>query len=161
MKSNSLKTAWIIGTALLAIAITGCKKEKVPVNVSESFGTAVIRGKVWADLNTTASGNEPVTTATIIAKISTADLYSTTPANPVNRIYTTSVKSDGTYSITVDAGLKPVSVSIYPQDFEADRIVPATPPATGTTNQRHIFTSSSFVESVVQGGVRIVDITYN
>ncbi|MBL7892170.1 MAG: hypothetical protein JNL63_06040 [Bacteroidia bacterium] len=155
-----MKTTLIIVLISATMWTSGCKKKEETTSggSAEALSSSVIKGKVYADLNTTIAGNEDVTSlCTIIAKVSTADLYTPSPAVPRDRFYSTSVKSDGTYSISVEAGAKPVSVTVYPQDFETDQIISTGP----TTTQRKIYTKSSFSVTSIQGGVKIIDITYN
>lgn len=160
MKTLSIKTALVITLLSATIWTSGCKKKDETTSSggsAEALSSSTIKGKVWADLNTTSTGNEALTSGTIIAKVSTADLYTPSPTVPRDRFYSTSVKSDGTYSISVEAGAKPVSVTVYPQDFETDQIISTSP----ITTQRKVYTSSSFSVTSIQGGVKIIDITYN
>ena len=167
MKKNIIT---LLSISLIAVLfLSNCKKED-DTTTSEAMTTAIIKGKVFANLNTandTTSGGvyqlnleiAPKGTK-IIAVVNAADLV----ANPIaghtyeDITFETTVDANGEYSITVDAIAKNANYTIKAEDFIYDQTVPDV---TGTKTERKVYTAADQTTTIVKNNTKVIDITYN
>jgi len=153
MKSN--KTFLLFTFFACTLFTVSCKKEEQKSSDS-SIGTTNITGQVEYEVDYANTGYEKGPTGLIIAEISTWDLLdspSTTGTSPKQFFNGTIL--NGVYSVNVSVGNKPISIKLYPQDFEDDRII------SSTVTQRTIYTSPTTTLTGVPSGTKIVDFLYN
>ncbi len=168
MKKNIITLLSISLIALLFLS--NCKKTE-DETTPEAMTTAIIKGKVFADLNTandtTSNGfyqlnNETAPAGTkIIVVVNAADLV----ANPIaghtyeDISFETTVDANGEYSVTVDAIAKTANYTIKAEDFAYDQTVMDVYPNTKTT--RKVFTAADQTTTIVKNNTKVIDITYN
>ncbi|RLD47995.1 MAG: hypothetical protein DRI94_13175 [Bacteroidetes bacterium] len=168
MKKNIIT---LLSISLIAVLfLSNCKKDE-DTTTPEAMTTAIIKGKVFASLNTandtTSNGfyqlnqeTAPVGTK-IIAVVNAADLV----VNPIaghtyeDITFETTVDANGEYSITVDAIAQDANYTIKAQDFIYDQTVMDVYPATKT--ERKVFTAADQNTSIVKNNTKVIDITYN
>jgi len=143
---------------LLALVLFSCTKETVePVVVTN--GNATVTGIARADLDLTQLGLEYVPEGTIImAKINLGDLFLNGGNDSTvygDKIYRTTVGTNGRYTINVEANEFNVDVSIMGEDFEYNQIV------NDTVIVRKIYTLATNHTTVIDGMTKVVDLTYN
>jgi hypothetical protein len=109
-------------------------------------GSAVITGKITADLILNNGQKEGVSGITVTGSINTQDLVT----NPVpgatyaRRTYTATTNSDGVYRLVVDANVKAVTVTFgIPASFAADQTIE------NNTQKRVIFTPVAAPATIV------------
>lgn len=148
--------------AVVVFALSSCQKENENAQVKN--GQATITGKAQAnfDLSNDVSGttydNMPDGTK-IYARISSKDLVaSPSSATYADIIYTTTV-TGGTFTFTIDANKKDVTVTLFSDDTRHDQ-----KQGDGSTVQK-IFNlpvgGSAYKTTVVDGVSKIVDVTFN
>jgi len=143
---------------LLALVLFSCTKETVePVVVTN--GNATVTGIARADLDLTQLGLEYVPEGTIImAKINLGDLVLHDDNDSTlygDKIYKTTVGTNGRYTINVEANELSVDVSIMGEDFEFNQTV------NDSLIVRKIYTLATNHTSVIDGMTKVVDLTYN
>ena len=140
----------------VAVSFTGCKK-KTTSSSEPISSTAVIKGKVQAqlDLTNTVAENAPAGTR-VIAIINAQDLIENPQPGVTygNIEYSGTLNSDGEYSITVAAGTKPVNVTIKCDDFVYTTIL------TATSSQRNVYSGPSSATTVYKDQIKWVDMSY-
>lgn len=142
MKTNFTK----IGVLLLlgaSLSFQACKKDEESKNTAlNTLGTAVITGKLSADLILNNGQKEGVAGITVTGTINTQDLVTNPSAsgNYAQRTYVATTDNDGIYKLVVDANVKSVNVTFdIPQSFSADQTIE------NGTKQRTVFTRTGFV----------------
>ena len=146
MKTNFTK----IGALLLlgtALSFQACKKDDESKNTAlNTMGTAVITGKLSADLILNNGKKEGVAGISVTGTVNTQDLVT----NPVTgttyarRTYVATTDNDGMYKLVVDANVKAVTVTFdIPQSFSADQTI-----ENGTT-QRTVFTRTGVIPATI------------
>ena len=143
---------------LLTLLLFSCTKEKVdPVVISN--GNATVTGIARADLDLSLIGLEFVPEGTIImAKINLGDLVLHDENDSTvygDKIYKTTVGTNGRYTINVEANTMNVDVSIMGEDFEYNQIV------NDTLIVRKIYTLATNHTNVIDGMTKVVDLSYN
>lgn len=143
--------------ALSAVAFFSCNKKvdnPAPINLVDTTKTATITGIAYAELNTSNSEREKVPAGTKIKVVVDSKQYASTVLNGYTYqllTYTTTVGSDGTYSVKVPALNKEVTVSIVGDQFVANR-------QTNVNNTNPVRTVYSVDSPSI--GIR-ADLTYN
>lgn len=129
-------------------------------------GTATISGRAYADLNQMVAGNEAVAGVKVTAVLQAGDQLRdfvnhepNTPGNVLNVMYENMVSTGNTnvtgdYSLSVPATGKPLTYSVFGDDFAADVI---TGP---TTIERIVFSHGSKSVAVVSNVTKVVDLNY-
>lgn len=166
-------TLLVTGAALVAAGMTSCiKRETVEAEGSRGNGSAKITGYVLANTNTTNDTNftyqfpyndefAPAGTK-IIATYSTNDLNDGGAYAILNETaqVSTTVKSDGTYSLTIPANDNAVNVTIRIVEFITDCTVARQTSSGGnvvSTTVRKEFSGTTNV-SVINGETRYQNI---
>lgn len=143
---------------LLVTVLFSCKKENVEPTIITN-GNATVTGIARADLDLTQLGLEYVPEGTIImAKINLGDLVLHNDNDSImygDRIYKTTVGSNGRYTINVEANTMNVDVSIIGEDFEYNQIV------NDSLIVRKIYTLATSHTNVIDGITKLVDLSYN
>lgn len=166
---KKILTLITLASLALMVAFSGCKKDE-DEDMTLTWPTATITGKVWADLNTandtTSSGwyeHKPEyapTTVKIIAVYNTVDLVDDAGDNYTyqDKTVEATVASDGTYTLTIPARGNDVNVTLKAHDFTYDQIVMDNYPA--TTTQRVVFSTADQNTTVVAGDNKVIDFWY-
>jgi hypothetical protein len=158
---------YFLVAALAVVSLTfGCKEDEEPTPAAN--GSATISGIVrfsnnLANDTVSVNGPEaweaiPAGLIEITASINTGQLVSPTGAT-VTKTYRTTVNTDGTYSITVDANAPTVTVTLNIDDFRTTRTVGGFSSGTAddvTTSYEFTGQSMGTVD-VVSGDAKIVD----
>jgi hypothetical protein len=161
---------YFLVAALAVVSLTfGCKEDEEPTPAAN--GSATISGIVRFSnnlANDTVSGSTgpraweaiPAGLIEITASINTGKLVS--PTGPtVTKTYRTTVNTDGTYSITVDANAPTVTVTLNIDDFRTTKTVDGgsiTPGTADDITTTVIFGGQSMgTVDVVSGDAKIVD----
>ena len=152
-----MNTKVLIVFSLVALIFISCGKDEETLAVKN--GSAKITGvaKCQLDLTTNEKEYAPVGTK-IIAIINTEDLVNS-PDNNItypDRAYTTTVGENGSYSLTIEANAKTVSVDISASDFEYNQVQADT-----ITRVRKIYSYAPSTVTVIDGISKIQDIDFN
>jgi hypothetical protein len=153
-----MKKSFVITMILLAgvFAFTSCDKtEDVEPGTNP---TATLKGKVYADLDQTETGNEMVPSGTeIYFRIDAADLVLTPQSGYSYQTlqYKATVDANGEYSIDLpSANHQAVNVYISPNQFKYNVQV-----TTEDTNE-HVFDAGTMTVSTMADQTYFVDIMY-
>lgn len=155
----------LTGLSLSFLAFASCEKdddddsETTQIEIS----TATISGLVYANLNLT---NDTVAApdyyekapagTQIIAIIDVEDLI-TNPEPGVNygqKQFETTVQSDGSYSLEIDANTKAVNVTLKSDDFTYNQVI------SEDESKRKIFQAAEQYPTVTKNADKIIDIYY-
>ena len=124
------KSETLLLSALLAIALffQSCTKDEVAPLTTYNVPQATIKGKVFAELNTTTEspGMEYAPSGTkIIVQIAASQYGINASLSPQNsyKNYETTVTSTGDYSVTIDATTFGIELWIYANDFEYMKVI--------------------------------------
>lgn len=160
----------MIAVGLIFINI-GCDKDEVPELTERNIPQAVIKGKVFANLNVSSgfSGYESAPSGTkIMAQVWTGDLMPGVEEGEEDgfvhtyKNYETTVDGSGEYSISVDATTDGLTVRVICDDFEYDQIQGIHPiDSTQLAPIRRVYRVSDFEVAVVAGKTSIRDIYYS
>ena len=147
-----------------ALMIISCEKDETNQGGSQqTIGKATITGMVEVNLDMTNDTAgilyEAVPAGTkLYAKINSKDLV-LVPNNGVtyaDMYYETTVAADGTYTFSVDANTKDVTVDITADDFIYQQV------QADTTNERTIFSLAGAPSTVVyKGKYTVLDLMFN
>lgn len=155
---------FLFGIVALMAVLISCNKDEqtspIEIDLSKS---AVLKGKVFAELNTTNEILDFAPSGTKILFSIDASQFSGRPSFSENDlIYETTVGSNGDYQITLPVTEEGVSIVIIPVDFEYDQIYQyynnEGQLVTGT--HRVVYSSDAGLVGVVANQVRIIDIQY-
>lgn len=122
MKKQLLKI-----TLLLAASVTllqSCSDDESKNTATVNMGSATITGRVTADviLNNGVK-KDGLAGFTVTATISTQDLVTVPSGTYPNKTYTAVTDANGNYTLSVEANVKPVNVTInYPNEFYGAQI---------------------------------------
>lgn len=124
MKTSITKIASLLFLGA-ALSLQSCKKDDETKNTSTApAGSAVITGKITADLILNNGQKEGVEGIVVTGTINTEDLV-TNPvpgANYAQRTYTATTNSEGVYRLVIDANVKSVAVNFaVGASFEAEQ----------------------------------------
>jgi len=156
-----MKRFKLFALSLLALGViaTSCSEDDAEeVNVTSS-GT--IQGIVEAnfDLRNDTAGiaYEPVSGATIYARITSEDLTTNVDSNfgYPRIVYSTTTGTDGSYELTIPASAEGTNVEIYADDFREEVILDTNNNTTSVT-----FVLAPLNTLVIRDQTRIVDIQY-
>ena len=146
----------LVVISLVAFILVSCTKETEPVEVTN--GSAKITGVAKCQLDLSNSEAEYVPAGTkIMAIIDTDDLVLNNDGTTdyPEKVYSTTVGSDGVYTFSIEANAKNVNVTIKGSDFEYDQKFDHT------TFVRKVYTMGDSYSSVVNGVTKIVDLYFN
>ena len=159
-----MKKMFISRVALLAIVVTfalsACEKENENAQVSN--GKATITGKIFIDYDLSNNGTGTTYDAVtsdfkMYAMYNTKDLILNTSGTYVDKIVPVTISADGkTYSVTVEANTKDVTVTLYSDDTRHDQ-----KQAGGTTESKVFSLPSNITTTVVDGVSKIVDVSFD
>jgi hypothetical protein len=155
MKKSFFSMNAIIAVIIL-FSLSACEKENT--NSSSAIPTATITGSIKMHNNTVTTGADSIANITggtkIYAKYSSKDLVSnpSTSLTYADIIKEVVVNGD-TYSFTVDANLKDVTVTLYGDDFR-------TTLTDGDKNPLKIFALAPVTVKVTKDVIRIQDLVY-
>lgn len=150
-KLNVMKTNFTkIGVLLLlgaSLTFQACKKDEESKNTAlNTMGTAVITGKLSADLILNNGQKEGVAGISVTGTVNTQDLVTNPVAGTTyaRKTYVATTDNDGIYKLVVDANVKSVTVTFdIPQSFSADQTIE------NGTKQRTVFTRTGIVPATV------------
>ncbi|MBI5219133.1 MAG: hypothetical protein HY958_09410 [Bacteroidia bacterium] len=140
---------------LAAITLNSCNKAN-KATADPVTTTATIKGKVQAQLDLTNATIENAPSGTkITAWINASDLVDNPPAGTNGKIiFNGTVDNNGEYTLTITAGTKPVTVTIYGDDFVYNTIWSTT------SAIRTIYTGATGSATVQKGVTKYVDLSY-
>ncbi len=155
---KTILSGFILASLLFVAILSGCKKDEA-TNAPSNVGTAILKGKVQAELNQTNTNLENVPAGTkIIAVINSADLITNpTPGVVYEDIsYETTIDDNGNFSFnSIAAANKEVTVTLYPVDFEYNQI------QWDNTTVRKVYTvNPNPTQVVVKGSTKYLDFNY-
>lgn len=156
---------FFIGMIAIMAMLTACSKDEqtTPITIDLSK-KAVLKGKVFAELNTTNEMVDFAPQGTKIIFSINANQFTNLPTFSDNDlIYETTVGSNGNYEIDLPVNEEGITILVIPVGFEYDQIYQYYNQngqlVTGT--QRVVFDSETFQSfNVVLGETRIIDIQY-
>ncbi len=125
----------------LVISLQSCKKDEETANkATVSMGSAVIKGRVTADLTLGNAQKEGVAGIKVTGRISTADLVTNVSGGVTyaTRTYEAITDNDGNYTLTVDANTKTVAVT-----YDAPMVFNATQTVENGTTRNTTFTRNN------------------
>lgn len=147
--------------ATVIFAFTSCEKENENAQVSN--GKATITGKIFIDFDLSNNGSGTTYDAVngdfkMYAKYNTKDLIQN-PASVTyaDKIVPVTISADGkTYSVTVEANTKDVTVTLFSDDTRHDQ------KQSGGVTESKVFSLPSGISTTVVNGVsKIVDVTFD
>lgn len=124
MKRVTKKVAAVIFAIGITASMSSCIKD-VDNSVSPKTGTATIKGRVQAELNTTNADLEPLANQTVYVFVD-SKAYAQTPGNatyPKKRFETTT-NAEGDYSVDIEVPLKGVAVEVTIPGFIYNVVTP-------------------------------------
>lgn len=167
----------IFATAMLIAGVTSCNKDEA--QTPREAGSATVKGKVEVNSNlandTLSDGSfaltwEPVpsgTKLTFIINGADLDPNPDPTYNYKNELYSTSVGSDGSYSISLPAYETPINASVQFDDFETYVIDYGTDPGDtldngqpATVETRTVFSRADASVTIYDGAVVVEDYKY-
>lgn len=130
-----------------SLSFQACKKDDETKNTGlNSVGTAVITGKLSADLILNNGQKEGVAGISVTGTVNTQDLVTnpTPGATYARKTYVATTDNDGMYTLVVDANVKAVTVTFdIPQSFSADQTLE------NGAKQRTVFTRVTTVPTTI------------
>ncbi len=166
------KTIQILCVAMtLAVALVSCKKDEM-VNTVTPNSTATISGLARVNLDVTndtnsqgaaqTTWNQVPEGVTIYATISTDELtqFENPATNYGQKTYTTTVAADGSYTLTVEANVSTVNVTITADDFlaaERDWLIVDSL----YSSKDKIYELGATTESVIAGSTRLINLDFS
>lgn len=149
-------------TAILSVTFFACKKKETTTSGANASLSSVItiKGKASANTDLSNSTLELVPAGTkIVAYVPINDLRLTPDSSQANKFatFTTTVQSDGTYTITIGAPPKDVNVVMHYDDFVLDQIQP-TGASPSSIRRTFSFTTDSLV--LVSGVTKVKDLIW-
>ncbi len=143
MKIKTIAAMLLVSTGLTFMS---CTSEESKNTAEPTVGSAIITGKITADLILNNGQKENVSGVTVVGTIDTRDLV-TNPvagANYARKSYTATTDANGVYTLKVDANVKPVTVSIViPQTFTAEQTLE------NGSKVSKLFTRTTFVPATI------------
>lgn len=129
---------------------------------SPEMTTAIITGKVEAELDLSNTGIENAPQGTkLFARINAEDLV-TNPINGYNYediVFETNIDNDGNYSFTINAGVSSVNVEIFGNEFRHNQLLYYE--SGNPVRQEKVYSlPANITTSVSKGTTRILDLTY-
>lgn len=128
MKKQFLKLTMALVALPVLFSLTSCDKDSDAKNTTPAteLGKATITGKITGNLDLTNSvANEGIAGVTVTVWINTQDLINNQTSSwnyDGYRTYTAVTDNDGVYTVTVDAGSKPVEIrTLYPSIVRANQ----------------------------------------
>lgn len=160
MKKKMLPVLAWIGILLLVLS---CGKDEVPELTEYTVPKALIKGKVFAELNLGSSGFEvPPSGVKILVRIDTRDLIPD-PDPEFNygyKQYTATVDQNGIYSISVDATYEGITVTLFCDDFYYDQKQAVVNNVQPAPVRRNYTAGPLVITNVMANKVTIRDIYY-
>jgi hypothetical protein len=157
MKKQLIRLSLMVMPALALIS--SCSKDEDNKNERATLGQTTITGKATADLILNNGQLENVPAGTVIlATISTRDLVlnETPGATYATKTYTATVDGSGNYTLNIEAGTKPVTVTITPNPFTFDQVL-----ENGTTRSTmYTFPGATVVVSGTAGRSQVRNLAY-
>jgi len=138
------------------VFLAGCQNEN-SVNPQPELGKATITGKAFADTNLKNAGDETAPVGTKVVVIVNAEDLAVTPDARTygKKYYTGTVDPSGKYSVDVEVGARPISVSVAAGDFIID-----VTNADNTVTKDVIFRSPVEPVEVYKDGVFYLNLSY-
>ena len=154
----------VLSIATTAMLLVGCKKEESAAPLEP--GTAMVKGRITADLDATSLTPTAAPAGTgVTFIISGADLdHNPDPSFSYKNITKrATVNANGEYSISLPARQESISVHVVFDDFEYDATVVTTDDNgfQTTTVARRTFSKGDEWINIVDGQVQIKDFNYN
>ncbi len=142
-------------------ALASCKKNDTGDNTNTPAAKLVITGKAFANLDISDNDFDwelvPAgTKVTAFVPLNDLRLKADTNLNGRYASFSTSVLSDGTYTISFGAPDKQVAVTLVYDDFAYDQLQPST---SATSTKREVFKHGNTLFNVY-GGTTTVDDAY-
>ena len=153
MKKLIYLTSAIVLSTLLFLSSCVKYEQSTPFVINDSI-TGTIKGMVYANLDQSNSELETAPSSTKIYFQVDNDEY--LPGTEGSKVYTATVGSDGSYSITIPTTNDGVTVKIFADDFEYNQVQ-----WDGSTTQRTVFTLPNDYVTVTANQTKIEDLYFN
>lgn len=159
MKKQILKSILLL--AIPMVLTTSCSKDDEKKEAAApSLGTATIKGRLTGDIVLNSGKADGIKGVKITGRINTSDLVAVGSVNTAGliRTYEATTDDDGFYTLTVEAGSRPVGVTL---DIPATIITEQTLENGNKENRTFNRVTAIPAITVVRGQVLVQDANYN